>query len=61
MSSAKVAKFLERAEHYRDLKERVLDENARQIFERMESSCRTLAASQELLEYAAWLNHPQES
>jgi hypothetical protein len=50
MPSAKVAEFLEHAEHYRRLKDHAPDPALRRIVERMESSFRILAKSREQLE-----------
>ena len=48
--SAKVAEFLAQAEHYRGLKEQLSHRASREILERMETSYRILAKSQQQLE-----------
>lgn len=50
MPSAKVAKYLERADFYRRLKEQMSHPPTRHLYEQMESSYRLLAQSQEQLE-----------
>ena len=50
MPSAKVNEFLEHAERYREMKERVGDKHTRDLLEQMENSYRALATSQARLE-----------